>query len=61
MAGEERRGTDKLIEKVKETVDRLAEALDTLLHGQRSAPALVPTRQPSPEEIRRHIRRQRGY
>lgn len=61
MAGEERRGTDKLIDKAKETVDRLTEALDTLLHGQRSAPALVPVRQPSPEEIRRHVRRQRGY
>ncbi|HEY8599003.1 MAG TPA: hypothetical protein VIL85_11265 [Thermomicrobiales bacterium] len=61
MAGEERRGTDKLIDKAKETVDRLAEALDTLLHGQRPAPALVPVRQPSPEEIRRHVRRQRGY
>lgn len=61
MAGEERRGADKLIEKVKETVDRLAEALDSLLHGQRPAPALVPVRQPSPEEIRRHIRRQRMY
>ncbi len=61
MAGEERRGTDKLIEKVKETVDHVAGMLDTLLNGQRPAPALVPVRQPSPEEIRRHIRRQRGY
>jgi hypothetical protein len=61
MAGEERRGADKLIEKAKETVDRLAEALDTLVNGQRPAPALVPVRRPTPEEIRRHIRRQRGY
>jgi hypothetical protein len=52
MAGEERRGADKLIEQAKETVDRLAEALDTLLNGQRPAPALVPVRRPSPEEIR---------
>jgi hypothetical protein len=61
MAGQERRGTDKLIEKAKEAVDRVAEALDTLLNGQRPAPALVPVRQPSPEEIRRHLRRQHGY
>jgi hypothetical protein len=61
MAGQERRGADKLIEKAKEAVDRLAESLDTLLNGQRPAPALAPVRQPSPEEIRRHIRRQRGY
>ncbi|CAA9585047.1 MAG: hypothetical protein AVDCRST_MAG18-3707 [uncultured Thermomicrobiales bacterium] len=61
MAGEERRGANKLIEQAKETVDRLAEALDTLLNGQRPAPALVPVRRPSPEEIRRHTRRQRGY
>ncbi len=61
MAGAERRGADTLIEKAKETVDRLAEALDTLLNGQRPAPALAPVRRPTPEEIRRHIRRQRGY
>lgn len=61
MAGQERRGTDKLIEKAKEAVDRVAGALDALLNGQRPAPALVPVRQPSPEETRRHIRRQRGY
>ena len=61
MAGAERRGPDKLIEKAKETVDRLAEALDTLLNGQRPAPALVPVRQPTPDEIRRHIRRPRSY
>ena len=61
MAGQERRGTDKLIEKAKEAVDRVADALDTLLNGQRAAPALVPVRRPSSEEIRRHIRHQRGY
>ena len=61
MSGNERSGTDKLIEKAKEAVDRLAGVLDGLLNGPRPAPALVPVRQPSPEEIRRRIRRQRGY
>lgn len=61
MAGNERSGTDKLIEKAKEAVDRLAGVLDGLLNSPRPTPALVPVRQPSPEEIRRHIRRQRGY
>ncbi len=61
MAGNERSGTDKLIEKAKEAVDRLAGVLDGLINSPRPTPALVPVRQPSPEEIRRHIRRQRGY
>lgn len=61
MAGQERRSADKLIEKAKEAVDRVAGALDTLINGQRPVPALVPVRQPHPDEIRRHIRRQRGY
>jgi len=61
MSGNERNGTNRLIEKAKETVDRLAGVLDGLINGPRPAPALVPVRQPSPEEIRRHIRRQRGY
>ena len=65
MVREERRGADKLIDKAKEVVeeavDRLTGALDTLLGGARPAPALAPVRQPTAEEIRRHIRRQRGY
>ncbi len=61
MAGNERSGTDKLIEKAKEAVDRLAGVLEGLISGPPPAPALVPVRQPSPDEIRRHIRRQRGY
>jgi len=61
MAGNERSGTDKLIEKAKEAIDRLAGVLDGLINGPRPTPTLVPVRQPSPEEIRRHIRRQRGY
>ncbi len=61
MAGNERSGADKLIEQAKEAVDRLAGVLDGLINGPRATPALVPVRQPSPAEIRRHIRRQRGY
>ena len=61
MAGNERGGVDRLIEKAKEAVDRLAGVLDGLITGPRSAPALVPVRQPSPDEIRRRIRSQRGY
>jgi len=61
MAGNERSGADTLIEKAKEAVDRLAGVLDGLINGPRTTPALVPVQQPSPEEIRRHIRRQRGY
>ena len=61
MAEQGRRSAEKLIEKAKEAVDRVADAVDSLLNGQRPAPALVPVRRPTPEEIRRHIRRQRGY
>ncbi len=61
MAGNERSGADKLIEKANEAVDRLAGVLDGLINGPRITPALVPVRQPSPEAIRRHLRRRRGY
>jgi hypothetical protein len=61
MAGNERSGTDKLIEKAKEAVDRLAGVLEGLINGPRPAPALAPVRQPSPEEIRRHARGQHRY
>ena len=60
MADNERRGADKLIEQVKEAVDRLAEAFDRLLNGERPAPALVPVRRPSAEDIRRARQRQRA-
>jgi hypothetical protein len=58
MANTERRGAEKLIDQVKEAVDRLAEAFDRLVNGERPAPALVPARRPTAEEIRRA--RQRG-
>ncbi|MFN8514546.1 MAG: hypothetical protein U0232_05290 [Thermomicrobiales bacterium] len=58
MANTERRGAEKLIEQVKEAVDRLAEAFDRLVTGERPAPALIPVRRPTAEEIRRA--RQRG-
>lgn len=58
MADNERRGTEKLIEQVKEAVDRLSEAFDRLVNGERPAPALIPARRPTAEEIRRA--RQRG-
>ena len=60
MVREQRRGAEKLIDKAREATERLVEALDTALRG-RSAPALAPVRQPTAEEIRRHVRRQRGY
>ena len=53
MADSERRGAEKLIEQVKEAVDRLAEAFDRLVNGERPAPALIPVRRPTAEEIRR--------
>jgi hypothetical protein len=59
MADSERRGVEKLIEQVKEAVDSLAEAFDRLVNGgPRPAPALIPVRRPTAEEIRRA--RQRG-
>lgn len=61
MVKEQRRGAEKLIDKAREAGERLIEALDTALRGRPAAPALVPVRQPTAEEIRRHIRRQRGY
>lgn len=61
MAGNERSGAAKLIEKAREAVDRLAGVLDGLIAGPRPTPALVPVRRPSLEEVRRHARRQRGY
>ena len=65
MVREERRGAEKLIDRAKEAVeeavDRLTEALDTLLGGGRPAPALAPVRQPTAEEIRRHRQRQGRY
>ncbi len=48
MAGSEKQAGQKLVEQVREAVDRLAEALDTLLHGPRPAPAYVPVRRPTP-------------
>lgn len=59
MADTERRGAEKLIEQVKEAIDRLAEAFDRLVTGERPAPALIPVRQPTAEEIRRARRRGR--
>ncbi len=61
MANTERSGVDKLIEQVKEAVDRLAEAFDHLVKGeQQPAPALIPVRRPTAEDIRRARQRQRG-
>ena len=60
MADNERRGADKLVEQVKEAVDRLAEAFERLIQGERPAPALVPVRRPTAEEIRRARQRQRS-
>ncbi len=59
MADNERNGADKLIEQVREAVDRLAEAFDRLVTGQRPAPALIPARNPTAEDIRRARQRQR--
>ena len=60
MANNERGGADKLIEQVKEAVDRLAEAFDHLVKGEQPAPALIPVRRPTAEDIRRARQRQRG-
>ena len=52
----------KLVTKVREAVDRLAEALDVALRGNgQPEPAYVPVRQPTAEELRRYARRRRGY
>lgn len=53
MAGADRQKTEKVIEQVKEAVDRLAEVLDTLLRGHRPAPAVIPVRRPMPQTRRR--------
>jgi hypothetical protein len=60
MADNERNGVDKLIEQVKEAVDRLAEAFDHLVKGRQPAPALIPVRRPTADDIRRARQRQRG-
>ena len=60
MADTERRGADKLIEQAREAIDRLAEAFDRLVNGERPAPALVPVRRPTAEDIRRARQRQRA-
>lgn len=60
MADNDRSGVDKLIEQVKEAVDRLAEAFDHMVNGERPAPALIPVRRPTAEDIRRARQRQRG-
>lgn len=59
MADNDRRGAEKLIEQVREAIDRLAEAFDRVVAGQRPAPALAPVRPPTAEEIRRARQRQR--
>lgn len=52
----------KLVTKVREAVDRLAEALDAVLRGNsRPEPAYVPVRRPTAEELRRYARRRHGY
>lgn len=61
MVKKSRQGADKLIDKVQQAADRLAEALDVALRGKPAAPALAPVHQPTAEELRRHARRRRGY
>lgn len=62
MVKEQRRGAEKLVDKVREVTDRLVEALDAALRGRPvPAPALAPVRQPTAGEVRRHIRQRRGY
>ena len=46
-------------QRVAEAIDRLAEALDTALRGPAPAPAYVPVRRPSPEELARYKRARR--
>lgn len=60
MADNERRGAEKLIEQVREAVDRLAEAFERLVSGERPAPAMIPVRRPTAEDIRRARQRQRS-
>ncbi|HEX5505058.1 MAG TPA: hypothetical protein VFW96_20750 [Thermomicrobiales bacterium] len=61
MAKQPRGGAAKIVERVKEAVDRLSEAIDTALYGGRAVPAVVPVRRPTPEELRRYARRRRRY
>jgi len=60
MVSKERRGAPDLIDKARKAVEKVAEALDTALNGPKPAPAYVPVRQPSPEDIRR-LRRRSSY
>ena len=60
MADNERRGVDKLVEQAREAVDRLAGAFERLVNGERPAPALIPIRRPTAEDIRRARQRQRS-
>lgn len=61
MVKEQRRDMEQLIDKAREIVDRLAEALDITLRGRPVKPAYVPARHPTTEQVRRHLRQRRGY
>lgn len=61
MATDERHGGTGPIEQIREAVDRLAQALNDVLRGPVPEPAVARVRQPTPEEVRRYIRRRRGY
>lgn len=60
MADNERTGAEKLIEQVKEAVDRLAGALERLVRPEQPAPALIPVRRPRADDIRRARQRARA-
>lgn len=60
MAKKENRDAAKLAARVRGAVERMAEAIDNLLSPAPPAPAYVPVRRPTAEELRRHPRRRQG-